>query len=146
MARMFWMGAGRRAANALVRAGLALGLGERNTRLLVVAGRKSGTPMSTPVTLIIEGEQRWLVSPYGERAWVKNLRAAGVCELRRGRRSERVRAREVSAAEAGPVLKRYAERVAITRPYFDAKHTDPVERFIEEAERHPVFALTPAEP
>ncbi len=102
--------------------------------------------MSTPVTLIVEGERRWLVSPYGERAWVKNLRAAGVCELRRGRRTERVRAREVTAEEAGPVLKRYAERVAITRPYFDAKHTDPVERFIEEADRHPVFELTPAEP
>ncbi|MEJ5221241.1 MAG: nitroreductase family deazaflavin-dependent oxidoreductase [Tepidiforma sp.] len=135
MARMFRMGAGRRAANAFVRAGLALGLGERNTRLLVVAGRKSGRPMSTPVTLIVEGERRWLVSPYGERAWVKNLRAAGVCELRRGRRSERVRAREVSAEKAGPVLKRYAERVPFTRPYFDAKHTDPAERFIAAGER-----------
>lgn len=139
------MNAGRRIANAAVRAGLALGLGERNTRLLVVRGRKSGRPLSTPVTLVVEGGRRWLVSPYGERAWVKNLRAAGECELRRGRRRERVRAREVSAEEAGPVLKRYAERVAITRPYFDAKPTDPVERFIAEADRHPVFELTPAD-
>ncbi len=144
MARAFRMNTTRRVANALVRVGLAMGLGERNTWLLVVAGRKSGKPMATPVTVVVEDGRRWLVSPYGERAWVKNLRAAGECELRRGRRRERVRAREVTAADAAPVLKRYAERVPITRPYFDAAHTDPPERFAGEADRHPVFELIPA--
>jgi deazaflavin-dependent oxidoreductase (nitroreductase family) len=125
----------------MVRAGLALGLGERNTRLVVVRGRKSGRPMATPVTLVVDGGRRWLVSPYGESAWVKNLRAAGECELRRGRRRETVRVREVGPEEAGPVLAMYAKRVPITRPYFDAKPSDPPERWVEEAAKHPVFAI-----
>jgi len=32
--------------------------------------------------------------------------------------------------------------VRVTAPFFDAKADDPVETFIEEAARHPVFKLT----
>ena len=32
--------------------------------------------------------------------------------------------------------------VRVTAPYFDAKATDPVERFVAEARRHPVFKLS----
>ncbi|WP_322796038.1 nitroreductase family deazaflavin-dependent oxidoreductase [Tepidiforma sp.] len=144
MARTYRLSGGRKLLNAMVRAGLKLGLGERNTRLLVVRGRATGRPLATPVTLVIEGGRRWLVSPYGESAWVKNLRAAGECELRRGRRRETVRVREVGAEEAGPVLELYAKRVPITRPYFDARPGDPPERWVAEAAKHPVFAILEA--
>jgi hypothetical protein len=50
--------------------------------------------------------------------------------------------REVGAAEAGPVLKRYVAVAPKTRPQFDAKDS-PVEQFIQEADRHPVFEPTP---
>jgi hypothetical protein len=51
-------------------------------------------------------------------------------------------AKEVGAQEAGPILKRYVRQVRITAPFFDARHTDPVEDFVAEASRHPVFRLT----
>ena len=49
--------------------------------LLTVRGRKSGLPRTTPVNLIEYQGRRWLVAPYGEVAWVRNVRAAGEVEL-----------------------------------------------------------------
>ena len=51
--------------------------------------------------------------------------------------------REASPEEAGPVLKRYVRLAPSTRPYFQATK-DPVEDFVAEADRHPVFELIPA--
>ena len=51
--------------------------------------------------------------------------------------------REVTAEEAGPVLKRYVAVATATRPYFAADKDAPVEAFVAEADRHPVFALLP---
>lgn len=47
------------------------------------------------------------------------------------------------ASEAGSVLKAYVQRELITEPYFDAGREAPVEAFIAEADRHPVFRLEP---
>jgi hypothetical protein len=49
--------------------------------------------------------------------------------------------REVPAGEAGPVLKRYVGVATATRPYFQADNDSPVEDFVAEADRHPVFEL-----
>ena len=57
------------------------GLGPAGTYTLTVSGRKSGKRYSTPVTLIEQENQRWLVSPYGEVNWVKNARATGEVTL-----------------------------------------------------------------
>jgi hypothetical protein len=59
---------------------------------------------------------------------------------RRGNRRDYA-VREVSAAEAGPVLKRYVAVATATRPYFGADKNAPVEDFVAEADRHPVFEL-----
>jgi hypothetical protein len=40
-------------------------------------------------------------------------------------------------------LQRYVAVATKTRPWFDAKSDSPVEDFIAEADRHPVFELTP---
>ena len=135
------LGLARRAANALVSVLLRLGLGPARTYLLTVAGRRSGAPRTTPVTLVEEGGRRWLVAPYGEVAWVRNLRAAGKATLARGGRTEAITVREVNAEEAAPVLKLYVTRVPITRPYFDAKPESDLGAFRAEAPRHPVFAI-----
>ena len=135
------LGFGRRAANALVSVLLRLGLGPARTYLLTVAGRRSGAPRTTPVTLVEEGGRRWLVAPYGEVAWVRNLRAAGKATLARGGRTEAIVVREVNAEDAAPVLKLYVTRVPITRPYFDAKPESDLDAFRAEAPRHPVFAI-----
>ena len=141
MAAQFRHGLARRAANALLSVLLRLGLGPARTYLLTVAGRRSGAPRTTPVTLVEEGGRRWLVAPYGEVAWVRNLRAAGEATLSRGGRTEAIAIREVNAEEAAPVLKLYVTRVPITRPYFDAKPESDLSAFRAEAPRHPVFAI-----
>lgn len=141
MAATYRLSPGRRAANRLVRLLLKLGLMPGPTYLLTVPGRRTGRPLSTPVTLVEEGDVRWLVAPYGDVAWVRNARAAGQVTLSRGRHAETVPIRELRAADAAPVLQRYVTRVPITRPYFDATPDSPLAAFEAEAPRHPVFAL-----
>ncbi|MFI5325433.1 MAG: nitroreductase family deazaflavin-dependent oxidoreductase [Candidatus Rokuibacteriota bacterium] len=141
MATTYRLTPSRRAANRLVRVLLKLGLMPGPTYLLTVAGRRTGRPLSTPVTLVEEGDARWLVAPYGDVAWVRSARAAGQVTLTRGARSETLSIRELPAAEAAPVLQRYVTRVPITRPYFDARPDSPLAVFIAEAPRHPVFQL-----
>ena len=131
----------RRALNVLVRPLARLGLTGPRTHLLTVPGRVSGKPWSTPVSIVEDGSDRWLVAPYGERNWVKNARAAGWVELRRGRRSERLAVEEVSVTDAVPVLRRYLELGRVTRPFFDAGPESTDEEWLAEAPRHPVFRL-----
>jgi deazaflavin-dependent oxidoreductase (nitroreductase family) len=141
MAKSYHLTPLRRFANAMMRLLLRLGLAPRTTVLLTVPGRRSGTPRSTPVTLVEENGQRWLVAPYGPVGWVHNARAAGQVELSRGRHSETVRVQELAPEAAAPVLKIYVERVPITRPYFDAASDAPLAAFLAEAPRHPVFQI-----
>lgn len=109
--------------------------------LLTTRGRMSGRLHTTPVSLVIDNGQRWLVAPYGEVGWVHNIRANGEATLHRGRSVERVRAEEVEADIAASVLKRYLQRERIVRPYFDATPDADLAAFRAEAGRHPVFAL-----
>lgn len=127
--------------NNLMQLLLRLGLAPKHTYLLTVKGRKSGREYSTPVTLVEEGGQRWLVAPYGEVNWVHNARAAGRVTLRRGRRSETVSITELGPAESAPVLKKYVKAVSVVQPYFEARPDAPLEEFAREASRHPVFLL-----
>ena len=131
----------RRALNALVRPLARLGLTGPRTHLLTVRGRVSGKPWSTPVSIVRVGEERWLVAPSGDRNWVKNARAAGSVELRRGRRRERLAVAELSAEDAVPVLRRYYELGRLTRPLFDVGLESTDEEWRSEAPRHPVFHL-----
>jgi deazaflavin-dependent oxidoreductase (nitroreductase family) len=131
----------RRAANALIRALLRVGLAPPRTYLLSVQGRVSGRVYSTPVTLVEGAGERWLVAPYGEVAWVRNARAAGEVRLSRGRRVEVLRIAEASPDVAAPVLRRYAKEVPITRPFFDASPDADLAAFAAEAPRHPVFRI-----
>ena len=120
-----------------VRAGVVPG-----TYLLTIPGRTTGRPRTNPVTVAEHDGKRWLVAPYGPVSWVHNARAAGRGTLRRGRTKGTYILREVtSAQEAGPVLKQYVRVATATRPYFSATKDSPVEDFVAEADRHPVFEL-----
>ena len=143
MAARYRIGVVRRILNAVVRVLVRVGFAGRHTYLLTVVGRKTGRRFSTPVTLVEDGAGRWLVAPYGERNWVKNARAAGWVELSRAGKTERLGLTEVNDAEAGPVLRDYLRKAPVTRPFFDVRASDPVEAFIAEASRHPVFRLGP---
>jgi deazaflavin-dependent oxidoreductase (nitroreductase family) len=127
--------------NALVRPLARLGLTGPRTHLLTVPGRASGRLWSTPVSIVRIGTERWLVAPYGDRNWVKNARAAGWVELRRGRSRERLTVDELAPAEAVPVLREYYRRGRVTRPFFDVSLASAPEEWLAEAARHPVFRL-----
>ena len=134
----------RRTINAFVRPAARLGLAP-GTYLLVVPGRVSGRPWSTAVLIVRDGDARWLVAPYGDRNWVKNARAAGAVELRRGRTRRSYRVEELEPAAAVPVLRRYYRHplAFVTHPYFDVSRSSPEADWLAEAPRHPVFRLHP---
>ena len=84
---------------------LGMSFGGESPVVLTVPGRKSGTPRSTPVTPMTVDGKRYVVGGFPGADWVRNVRAAGEVTLSRGRRHERVRPVELSAAEAGPLLR-----------------------------------------
>jgi deazaflavin-dependent oxidoreductase (nitroreductase family) len=99
---------------------------------LSVRGRRSGQARSVPVIPIEVDGARYLVSPRGEADWVKNLRAAGECELK----GKRFRAEEVPVEEREPILARY-QKVAgrAVKSHFDA---------LPSPSDHPVFRIEPS--
>lgn len=141
MASTYRLTAPRRILNVLMRALLRLGIAPRGIYLLTARGRRTGTPHSTPVTLVENADGRWLVAPYGVVGWVQNVRAAGQVTLSRGRRTDDLQVDEVGEQEAARVLQAYLRKVRVARPYFDAAPNSPLEAFAAEASRHPVFRL-----
>lgn len=126
--------------NAVFRVLASIGLGPAS--MLTTAGRRTGQLRRTPVIPIRQGDRQWLVSPYGEVSWLRNARASGEVLLRRARTVHTFTVREVSAAEAGPILKLYIAVASATRPYFAADRDAPISEFIAEADLHPVLELT----
>ena len=98
---------------AVVRWLTAHGISLFGSRVLVVRGRKSGEPRSTPVNLLELDGERYLVAPRGNTQWVRNARAAGVAELRLGQRAEAVELVELPADQRVPVLRVYLDQVGL---------------------------------
>jgi deazaflavin-dependent oxidoreductase (nitroreductase family) len=146
MAKTYHPGRGAKWANRMLSAQLRKGRGPRFMRLLTVIGRRTGQPHSTPVVPVEADGERWVVAPFGEADWVRNVRAAGRLTLRRGEVSDTFTATEVEPAEAVPVLRRYlAIKPAgrFVKAYFDITPESPDDAIAAEAPRHPVFALRP---
>src|SRR5207248_7697457 len=85
--------------NPIARALLALGIPLGPDVLLTVRGRKSGLPRSTPVAVAEISGKLWLISPFGEVDWARNLRAAGRATITAGRRKTEVTADELGRIE-----------------------------------------------
>jgi deazaflavin-dependent oxidoreductase (nitroreductase family) len=83
--------------NPIARRLLAAGVPMGPNALVTVRGRTSGRPRTTPLTIIEASGRRWLISPYGEVNWVRNLRAAGRATITVRRRND-----EVATVELGP--------------------------------------------
>jgi deazaflavin-dependent oxidoreductase (nitroreductase family) len=143
MAKQYRLGVARKLVNGVVRALLRVGIAPPRTYLLVVPGRRTGALYRTPVTLVEEAGERWLVAPYGEVGWVRNVRAAGRVTLQRGRHRETLDVVECPPREAAGVLRTYIRQVPITRPFFDVTVQSAADDFIAEAPRPPVFRLRP---
>ena len=131
----------RHLGNVLITPLARLGLAGSRTHILTVPGRRSGRRYSTPVQLVIQDDERWLVAPYGEREWVKNARAASEVELTRAGRTTRYAIEEIGPDKAAPVLREYLRTTPVVKGYFDATADAPLEAFAAEASRHPVFRL-----
>jgi deazaflavin-dependent oxidoreductase (nitroreductase family) len=132
----------------MLRAGLKVsGPNKAPMYLLTVRGRKSGQPRATPIVVIAQDGNRYLLAPFGAVDWVRNLRAAGEATLTRGRRSETIHARELPIGEAGSVLKRGLEGRGIPSflmKYFELSPQSSPEELEASAARHPVFLLRSA--
>jgi deazaflavin-dependent oxidoreductase (nitroreductase family) len=142
--RQYHPGRGRHVENTIMSALARAGLIPRSC-LLTTRGRRTGRPRTNPVVPVEHDGRRWLVAPYGPVSWVRNARATGRVSLTRRRDTREYTIREVPPEEAGAVLKRYIRISPATRPYFQASKDSPVEDFIAEADRHPVFELLPAD-
>ncbi|HKP40297.1 nitroreductase family deazaflavin-dependent oxidoreductase [Mycobacterium sp.] len=90
-----------------------LGLPTGPAMVLTVPGRKTGKPRSTPMTPFEHNGGLYVVAGYPGADWASNARAAGAGTLSRGRTSRPVRIIELSAAQAGPVLRSFAQKVPV---------------------------------
>lgn len=125
-------------ASTMARMGLKIG----PIQLLTVRGRKSGEPRTTPVAVVEQQGERYLVAAYGEVNWVRNLRAAGEAILTIGRRKEAIRVSELAPEDAAPILKAtLGGGGSFTRDYFDVTPDASLQDFAREAARHPVFLI-----
>ncbi len=141
MAKTYHLGRTRRLVNKIMSPLARRGLAGRHAYILTVRGRKTGRLLSTPV-ILVEDTERWLVAPYGEVGWVRNARAAGEVQITRSGHTENLSIEEAASEQAAPILQQYLKRVAVVRPFFDVTPDSPLEDFIAEAPRHPVFRLT----
>lgn len=103
---------------------------------LTVRGRRSGELRTIPLGKPIEyAGARYLVSGRGHTDWVRNLRAAGRCELRIGRVTEMFRTVEVEGEERERVIAAYRAKLArAAKGYFER---------IPDAADHPVLRIEP---
>ncbi|HEX7661100.1 MAG TPA: nitroreductase family deazaflavin-dependent oxidoreductase [Pseudonocardiaceae bacterium] len=132
--------------NSIV-AGLAkAGVNLYGAQVLSVRGRTSGEMRSNPVNPLAFQGERYLVAARGQTQWVRNLRAAGEGELRRGRRVERFTAVELPDDDKPNLLRHYLKKWKFEVGMFfdgvDANASDETLRQI--APRHPIFRITTA--
>lgn len=100
---------------------------------LTVIGRRSGRPRTVPVIPVEVEGVRYLVSPYGESQWVRNLRAAGRAQLQRHGVVETIRPAEVAAGDRPAIIAVYRKACGRTVDPCFAKLPDPAD--------HPVFRI-----
>jgi deazaflavin-dependent oxidoreductase (nitroreductase family) len=135
-----------RLGNGSVAALTRMGISLYGSRVLYVRGRSSGQWRSNPVNPLTIGGHRYLVAPRGHTQWVRNLRAAGAGELRRGRRVERFTAVEVPDERKPEILRAYLRKWKFeVGMFFDGVGPDASDaRLAEIAPGYPVFEITPA--
>jgi len=103
--------------------------------LLIVEGRRTGTPRAATLMPIEIDGTRYLLATLGLSEWSRNLRAAGRGVLRRGGRVEEIRAIEVQGKEHELVVAEFRR----TRPSFVKKQYDR----LPDPANHPAFRVEP---
>lgn len=120
------------------------GINLAGAQTLTVVGRKTGTPQRVPVNPIRIDGTEYLVAVRGDTQWVRNARAAGEAQLRRGRRVRTVTVAELPTAERFPILRAYLDKwgweVGRFLPEGLTVNSDDAE-FAAHLASMPVFAL-----
>jgi deazaflavin-dependent oxidoreductase (nitroreductase family) len=131
--------------NRLVAGLTRLGISVAGSRLLEVAGRRSGELRRVPVNLLTFEGSRYLVAPRGQTQWVRNLRVAGGGTLILGRRREPFSASELGDELKEPVLRAYLRRFGweVGRFFGGVGARSSAEELRTIAPDHPVFRLEP---
>jgi deazaflavin-dependent oxidoreductase (nitroreductase family) len=122
------------------------GISVLGSRVLEVRGRTTGEWRRTPVNLLTQDRERYLVAPRGQTQWVRNLRASGEGRLVLGRRNQPFTATELDDDEKPPLLRAYLKRWKFeVGMFFDGVGPDsPDSELRRIAPDHPVFRLGPA--
>lgn len=138
---------------------LRLGIKLWSFSLLTVRGRKSGTPIVTPLAIFAQDQKHYLIATYGVVNWVRNLRAAaGVATLTSRRHSETIHAIELPPAAAALVFREALRsgppgvpavifrvyRSLLVLPYLGVTEHSSLEEFEREVLTHPVFLVQSA--
>lgn len=133
----------RKVFNPLVAGLTRLGVSVWGSRVLEVQGRRSGNWHSTPVNVLDIDGTRYLVAPRGVTHWVRNVRVAGCCRLRVGRRVETVTLTELADAAKPEVLRAYLRRWKWeVGQFFDGVGPDADDATLATiASSYPVFRL-----
>ena len=154
MPRPYRVGVFVRSNNAVMRSLIRAGVRIGTFAVLTVPGRRTGRPVHVPLVVFPYSGNRHLVASYGVVNWVRNLRAAdGRAELRRGRATEKITAIELSAEQAGPILRFSLQtgppgiprlivrmfRRFFVLPYLDVDMNSSDDDFARSARNHPVF-------
>ena len=136
--------------NPIARCLLAAGIPMGPNVLVTIRGRISGLPRTTPLTIVEMAGRRWLMAPYGDVNWVRNLRAAGCATITVRRRKEEVTAVELGATETVAFFQDIlGPRVQSTRVgAWIVRHLDQIDLDHQEeaAKDRPVFELSSRQP
>ena len=125
-----------RALNKVMMFLARMGMGPSS--VLTTTGRRTGLSRSVPVSPIALDGIEYLVSPYGEVDWVRNVRTTPEVSLMRANRPRFVRLVEVYEPR---VVIAYHEREKFARQYMDLP-AEPTEGDVEaRADLFPVFRI-----
>lgn len=138
MAKDYEVTTGKRMVSWLMGRVARMGLG--NFVVLTTRGQRSGERRQVTLSPISDDEGEYLVSPYGDSAWVHNARAEPTAFIRRGGREHEVRLTEVTG-DKPELVKAYYERESFARRFMDVPGEGNVDDFAAVPERFPVFRI-----
>ena len=124
----------------------SLGIARNYLVTLEVVGRKSGKVIRFPLVMLVQGEERYLVSMLGPEAnWVRNIRAAGGRASLKHGVTEQVILEEVDVLRRAPIVKAYLQIAPGARGHIPVDKDAPLAAFAEIAPQTPVFRIKAAE-
>lgn len=138
MAKKYEVTTGKRVVSWMMSQAARLGLG--NFVVLTTVGRSSGAPRRVTVAPITNDGIDYLVSPYGDSAWVLNARANPIARISRGGKENQVTLVEVTGTKP-ELVRAYYERESFARQFMDVPGEATVDDFASVADRFPVFEI-----